>query len=152
MSDFVLKDRGLKALLKAFSNPPHVRLGVLGEKGARTEAKGPTNAEVGAAHEFGTSRLPIRSFLRMPITQKMGSELEQSGAFDDATVKEVIRAGSIAAWLKKVGIVGEKIVQEAFATGGFGQWKPSNMKRKKNHQTLVETQQLRNSITSEVKE
>lgn len=151
-NDFVLKDRGMKALIKACKNPGHVRLGILGKQGLRKEMDGPTNAEIGAAHEFGTERLPIRSFLRMPITEHLKARLEQSGAFDKDTLKEVVREGSIDAWLAKVGIVGEAIVQEAFATGGFGQWKPSDMSDKKVHQTLVETQQLRNSITSEVKE
>lgn len=141
----------MKALIKAFKSPPHVRLGILGKQGLRKGVDGPTNAEIGAAHEFGTTTLPIRSFLRMPITEKLKSELEQSGAFDKDTLKEVIQSGSIEAWMKKVGIVGEAIIQEAFATGGFGQWKPSDMSEKKNHQTLVESQQLRNSITSEVK-
>ncbi len=54
--------------------------------------------------------------------------------------------------VKKVAVVAEGIVAEAFDTGGFGQWPPSDMTHKKVHQTLVETQQLRNSITSEVKE
>ena len=66
-------------------------------------------------------------------------------------LERVIEEGSIQAWIEKVGIVGVETVLEAFATGGFGQCKPSNMDHKKNKQTLVETQQLRNSITSDVK-
>ena len=50
-----------------------------------------------------------------------------------------------------MGAVGESIVQDAFSTGGFGKWKPSRMENKQTKQTLVETQQLRNSITSDVK-
>lgn len=151
MSDIQLDDRKLRQLIKAFkNNVPEARVGVLGAKARRT-AQGASNAVIGAAHEFGTSTLPIRSFLRTPITENLDRELQKAGAFDETKLKEVIRSGSITEWVKKIGIVAERIVGQAFDTGGFGKWPPSDMRRKANHQTLVETQQLRNSITSEVK-
>lgn len=110
------------------------------------------NAEIGAFHEFGTDKLPVRSFLRFPITAYMGKYLNKSKAFDMAAFKKVLAEGSMVTWLKKVGLVAEVVVSDAFDSGGFGQWRPSNMGPKKNKQTLIETQQLRNSITSEVVE
>jgi phage gpG-like protein len=171
MSDIKLETKGLDQLLKALkAKPPVARVGILGEKTNRIEGKKtltfaevqslstprkggnvPTNAEIGASHEFGTSQLPQRSFLRVPLTDRLQKEMEASGALDKAVLAEVIRSGSVVPWLKKVAVLAEGIVIQAFATGGYGKWKPSDMRHKKVHMTLVETQQLRNSITSEVR-
>jgi len=139
----------LKHLIAALKNPPKVRVGVLGT-GARSGDSGQSNAEVGARHEFGAEGMPIRSFLRMPLTEKLQQSLDQSKAFDDETLKEVAASGKLNPWMEKIGLIAEQIIAQAFRTGGFGKWKPSDMKRKKVHQTLVETQQLRNSIVSKV--
>lgn len=156
MSDTVeYNAKGLKQLLKALKDKmPVARVGVLSSKDSRAAVtkgySGETNAEIGAKHEFGTDGMPVRSFLRVPIAEHLQQYLEKAGAFDEDAVKRVIAEGSLVPWVEKVGLVGEDIVQEAFDTGGFGQWKPSNMKYKHNQQTLVETTQLRKSIASEV--
>jgi phage gpG-like protein len=142
---------GLEQLLKSLKNPPVARVGILGNDNART-GDGPSNATIGAYHEFGTTTLPVRSFLRMPITVFLDKKLKSSGAFSKDVLKRVIAGGSLVPWLKLVAVTAEGIVAEAFATGGFGTWVPSDMKYKKNHQTLVETHQLRDSIASEVRE
>lgn len=142
--------KGLDQLIKAMKAENVVaRVGVLGFKNVRSG--GGSNASIGAAHEFGTAKLPQRSFLRMPLTTKLPTALEKSGAFNKDVLKKVVKSGSLAAWVEKIAILAVSIIQEAFDTGGFGQWKPSNMDRKTVKQTLVETQQLRNSITYEVK-
>lgn len=152
LTDVDLKLDGLEKLLKTLkAKPPTARVGILGSQ-ARNGDTGLTNAEVGAFHEFGTARLPQRSFLRIPISENLNKYLSRSGAFDKDTFKEVMATGSILPWLKKVAAVAEQIVAEAFDTGGFGKWPPSDMRHKTNKQTLVETQQLRNAVTSEVKE
>lgn len=143
--------KGLDNLIKALGEEqPIGRIGVLGNGNQRKDEN--SNAEIGAKHEFGDDNLPIRSWLRMPLIDKMQESLENSGAFSKEASKKVVQEKSVVPWLKKVMVVAEGVVLDAFATGGFGKWKPSNMKYKKNHQTLVETQQLRNSVTSEVKE
>lgn len=160
MADVELKIDGIEKLLKALksSRLPRARIGILGESGQRVvsseqPAEAPvTNAQVGAFHEFGTSKTPVRSFLRVPLMQHLNERLEKSKAFDKKAVRAVMAAGSLVPWMQKVCVIAEGIVQEAFDTGGFGEWPPSEMDGKKVKQTLVETQQLRNSITSEVKE
>lgn len=157
MSETTLKLDGLEKLLKALGSArkPVVRVGILGAA-AREPIKGsktaPSNAQIGAWHEFGTSKSPVRSFLRMPLSEKLQKELDSSGALDKDTMQGVIKSGTVIPWLKKIAVLAEGIVADAFDTSGFGKWKLSNMSRKKVHQTLVETQQLRNSITSEVRE
>lgn len=147
-----LETKGLDQLLKLLkAKPPVARVGILGEKAAWSSG-GLSNAAIGAAHEFGTSKLPQRSFLRIPISDNLQKAMEEAGAFDENTAKEVLAAGTVVPWLKKIAIIAEGIVADAFSTGGFGKWKPSDMRRKENAQTLVESQQLRSSIASEVKE
>ena len=140
----------LKGLVKAFSDRnSHAKVGVLGAKNARKQ-KGKTNAEIGVKHEFGLEGLPIRSFLRMPLTTKFEQYLKQSNLFRKEKFKKIVDDKSLEEYIRGLGVVGEKTVVGAFESGGFGQWQPSNMERKKVHKTLVESQQLRNSITSEV--
>lgn len=145
------KDHGMRNLVRAFKDNKKisVRVGVLAGNTQRTKTK-KSNAEIGYKHEFGIG-VPRRSFLRMPLIEHLQKYLDKSGAFDKAAVRQVIKDGSFVPWYEKVAIVAERVVADAFNTGGFGKWKPSNMRNKKNHQTLVETQQLRDSITSEVK-
>jgi hypothetical protein len=152
--DVYLNRKELDQLIKAFGgNIPVARVGILAEKTSRSgsDKSAPTNAEIGAAHEFGTANLPRRSFLRMPIAMKLEKYMDESGAFSDDALKRVIKEGSILTWIKKMGIVAEAVVQDAFNTGGFGQWKPSIMTNKKTKMTLIETKQLRDAITSDVK-
>lgn len=150
-----LEMKGLDKLIKALKAvPPQIRVGILGDKSARTtptSKQAPTNATIGAAHEFGTSKLRQRSFLRVPISEHLAAKMENSGALDKDVLAAVIASGTIVPWAQKIAVLAEGIVAEAFDTGGFGKWKPSDMSKKKNSQTLIETQQLRNSITSEVK-
>lgn len=143
--------KGLEQLEKAFKTLPTVRVGILGRTDARNTGEANSNASVGLRHEFGTEELPMRSFLRMPITEKMKDYLEKSGAFTKETLARVVEEGSIEAWMEKVGVTAERVVADAFASGGFGKWQPSNMDHKKVHQTLVESGQLQRAITSEVK-
>lgn len=150
-------DKVLQDLLKAFSGKlPQAKVGILGDDNARN--RGGSNASIGAKHEFGLMtkisgrdvKLPIRSFLRVPIIENFQKYLEQSG-MNEKTIKEIQQAKSIVPFVKRLGILAERIVFDAFTSDGFGKWKPSNMKFKKNHMTLIETSQLMNSVNSEVR-
>ncbi len=137
----------LQALAKALkAKPPMAHVGILGMKNARSDAL--TNATVGAAHEFGTERLPKRSFLLEPIQDQIKNRVKD--LIGDADIKRIIADKGMRGVTQDLGIIGVQIVADAFASGGFGKWPQSNYADKKVHQTLVETQQLRNSITYEV--
>lgn len=144
--------KGLDGLLRALKEKaPIARVGILGGKTTRSGTNAMTNSEIGALYEFNASgKRPGGSFLRVPITEHLEKYLEKSGAFTKEAMSAVIAQGSTIPWVKKIAVIAEKIVQDAFDTSGFGKWTPSNMLRKKNHQTLVETKQLRESISSEV--
>ncbi len=146
--------RKLDQLLRVLKKKsPIVHVGVLAGKNAR-QGTG-TNAEIGAKHEFGIDGMPQRSFLKVPISDNLEKYLTKAGALDQNTVlKEAMAANSLVPLMKKVGITAEKIVSDAFASSGFGKWTPWKIPGYENNtgQVLVDTQQLRNSITSEVKE
>lgn len=161
MSDVTLNIKGLQQLAKALKKkPPTVRVGILAGKSARKSSgsgkKTPTNAEVGAVHEYGSPArgLPQRSFLRVPISDRLQKEMDQSGAFKEQTMKDVLKEGSVVPWMRKVAVLAEGIVAGAFASGGYGKWAPWKTKNYSNNagQLLVDTKQLRESVTSEVKE
>lgn len=149
-----LTTKGLDKLIKALKieEMPKARVGILG-RNARSGTGG-TNAEVGAAHEFGAPArgLPIRSWLRIPLMDNLAKYLQKNGALDQRTLNEVIKSGTVTPWLKKIAIVAEVIIQDAFNSGGFGKWAPWKTPGYNNNagQILVDTQQLRNSVTSEV--
>lgn len=148
---------GLDQLCKALKKkPPVARVGIIGSKKERpkdAEKKSTaTNSQIGAAHEYGTKKLPQRSFLRVPLIDHLQEYMQKKGALGDTEMKQVIKSGTLVPWMKKIAGIAEEIIQDGFNTGGFGKWPASDMTRKKNHQTLVETQQLRDSITSEVAE
>ena len=156
MSDdaaYTMEVRGLDQLLKALkARPPVARVGILGSN--PREGGGPTNADIGAAHEFGTTTIPQRSFLRMPISEGLQGEMESSGALDKDVLANVIKSGSVVPWLKKVSKLALNLVFDAFDTEGNGKWPAWKIPGYTNNtgQLLLDTQQLRNSITDEVKE
>lgn len=145
-----MNTRGLDQLIKATKKLPVIQIGVLGANDVRED--GESNAEIGAKHEFGADGMPMRSFLRVPLSDHLSNYLEESGAFDKAALTEVVKLGSFTPWMRKVATTAEAVVLDGFQTGGFGRWRPSIMTFKKLKMTLIETQQLRDSITSEVKE
>ena len=148
--------KGLDQLIKALkAKVPVARVGILGSKTYRkSEGAGqPTNAEIGAAHEFGTTKIPQRSFLRVPIANNLEKEMNSKGMLDKDTLNEVVKSGTLMPWMEKVAIAAEACVSDAFATGGDGKWpawKNPNYENNAN-MLLVDTTQLRESITSEVK-
>jgi phage gpG-like protein len=160
--DVTLQITGLEQLLKALkAKPPQARVGIIGGRDNRQiEDKGGSgtsvmgNAEVGAMHEFGTSTLPRRSFLVSPIVWNLQKYMQRSKALDKNVLNEVIKSGSVLPWVQKVTKMAELIVLEAFDTAGFGKWEKWKSPSYTNNtgQILVDTQQLRNSITSEVRE
>ena len=154
MSDdaYSLKVEGLDKLVKALKRPPpQIKIGVLGDTATRSQAGGgPNNATIGMFAEFGTANAPARSWLRKPLIDHLPKALE--GVLDKATATECVKAGSLLPWANKVGVIAEGVVLEGFATGGYGEWPPSNMAYKTNHQTLIESGQLRNAVTHSVTE
>jgi hypothetical protein len=146
-----INTKALDAIHKALKDNKYlVRVGILGGKNARS-GKELSNATIGAAHEFGTKNLPVRSFLRMPIQTQFSKELNKAGVFNEKDIRDIIKDSTIRKFANKIGVLAVRTVLMAFDSSGFGTWKESEMKYKKIKQTLIETHQLRDSITYDVK-
>lgn len=152
MSDEAVNIKGLDGLLKALKNIPNVKVGILGGKNSRSDTS--TNASIGAKHEYGDENMPERSFLRVPISDNLQTYLDKNGAMDPDVLKRLIKEGTFAEYIKKIGVTAEEIVTDAFDTGGFGKWAEWSNPNYQNNtgQILKDTQQLSRSITSEVDE
>lgn len=148
---YQLDTKTLDNILKALkAKKAYARVGILGDSAQREDGE-VTNAVIGAYHEFGTEKIPMRSFLRVPIADNLHDYLGASQAFDDDVFKEVVQKKSLAPWLEKVGAVAMGIVLEAFSNRGFGKWAPWAKGYSNNTgNILVDTQQLRNSINYDV--
>ena len=147
---------GLMDLRKVLDAKLQARVGILGSDATTAreteEGKAQTNSEIGIKHEFGVrgEKIPKRSFLREPIQEK----------FEDETVKhkksfkKSFESGNIKQVYQKLAVIAEGIVLQAFATAGFGKWAPNTavtVARKGSDTPLIDTAQLRKSITSDVK-
>ena len=137
-----------------------VHVGLLAETSGRVPKRKNTidnNPGLGFVHEFGlsytilkgriTNSIPERSFIRMPLMLHLGKLLE--GKDWIATLMK----GGTKRVLGFLGLLGEDTIQEAFATGGYGQWPalaPRTVSRKKSARILIETAQMRKAITSKV--
>lgn len=150
----------LSKLIKEASSYPRarVKVGVLGPKANRVDAgtmhnvEGLNNAEIGLRNEFGviSERIPERSFLRMPLIQHLPQTLVKVAQKD--WIADLIKNGKLQL-LKKLGAAGEGAVLDAFATKGFGRWKPNTaytVMKKGSARPLIDHGELRQSISSEV--
>lgn len=142
---------GFKKIKGALEDSLKTRVGILGEKANEAHGEGVTNGYIGAVHEFGSvSRgIPPRSFLRMPLELKIWEWIKKN----KDRYKEMLEAGSLRKWYVALGLRAEEIIDEAFTTRGFGKWqalKPRTVKRKGSDMPLIDTGQLRASITSQV--
>jgi hypothetical protein len=115
-----------------------VRVGILGNEDSEL-------ATYVRANEFGTSRIPERSYLRAAMVKpsaikrivQAGSALTQPGA-DTKTVLEV------------VGVVAVGEVQEQIRRGDYVPNAPSTIARKGSAKPLIDTGRLIQSIGYEV--
>lgn len=150
MAENKMESQKLNQLIAAMKTAPRVRIGILNNTKRRDS--GLSNAEVGMEHEYGTEIVPQRSFLRMPLTDHLGKFIDKSAqSFDNDSLKEVLTKKDLTPWMKKLAVIAEAVVMEGFATGGFGKWVQwSTGYSNQTGMILVDTHQLRDSITSEV--
>lgn len=155
-----LKDlHALRAELNK-SKGARVRVGLLGNKAARFDAdwnkEKKNNPTIGLEHEFGVKGdgtsppLPARSFLRMPLMTRLKDKIQQIGT---AVFRALVMKRGIKVALENLGATAENTIQEAFNTGGFGQWQPlspTTIRRKKSTAILIDTAQMRKAVTSRV--
>jgi len=140
-------NKKLQDFLRALNKKlPEIKVGIVGDGAIREGSV--SNAEVGAYHEYGTSKHPQRSFLRMPLSTQLNKELETAGAFKEGVAEEIIAEKGLKGFAKKLAGVAVETVKSAFDTGGYGKW-PSIKGTNNTGQILVDTTQLRESISEE---
>lgn len=129
------------------------RVGILNDS-THTGENGKTigMVELALIHIFGsiTRNIPARDPLFIPLQSKK-QRLLQSLAVP--RVLDLLMEGNIKGILKIMGAEGEAIVQDAFATRGFGLWPPlmpATVKRKGSDAPLIDTSAFRKSFTSDV--
>jgi len=125
------------------------QVGLFPETAHRDNKRGITdNVSLGFQHEFGNpeTKLPERSFIRGPLMSHLGPSLtvDWFKKFATTGAKRTVAA---------LGKFGAEVIDEAFATGGFGVWaplKPRTVQRKGSDRILIEHGELREAITFKV--
>ena len=142
--------KGLQGLEKnLIKNKKAIKVGILGGKNNRQD--GLSNATIGAIQEFGSEnkKIPARSFLKMPIMEKQ----REIGKFSEKALKNALKTQNINIAFGQIGLFCVGIIQNAFDTKGFGKWKPNapfTIKKKKSSSPLIDTGELRKSVTYDV--
>ena len=144
-----LMDNYLKELERAVDTS--VKVGLPSDKvGSEVYGAGVTIMQVGAQHEYGTEKMPSRSFLRMPFDLKR-DEINKFIGLQFKTVLEDKRSANDA--MELVGVKATNISKAAFRNNGYSQWAPlaestKEIKQEAGKTTpLVWSGILRNSIT-----
>lgn len=143
----------LKQVMKRAEKLNQLQLvvGIPNDENSREDSDGITNAELGIIHEFGVPErgIPERSFMRSTASE----ESENLGRLSKAQIAECIEGNvsphdvfaTIGAYLQG------KIVEE-ITDGEFEPNNENTVKRKGSSKPLIDTGQLRASITYEVRE
>lgn len=113
--------RKMKDLYEGLKTKAVVQVGVFKDASARKE-EGLTNADLAMYHELGSPEhnLPARSMLKVPLADHRDRLMAPMKNKADLIAKK----GGLLRLYKLIGVAGEKIVLEAFRTGGFGKWVP----------------------------
>lgn len=160
----------MQALYEGLQMKVAIQVGVFQDKSVRKEG-GLTNADLASIHEYGSPDhgLPARSMLRIPLYD----HAQQIMAPFRGKAEEFLAKNKLINLYKLIGVAAEKIVLEAFATGGFGKWAPltyrtlmaklsGSLKTRKSkvqkvmegqigQGILIDTGQLRRSFSSRVR-
>ena len=163
-TDFNFK--GMKKLVEAITKEYQIRVGLLSGAGgaeAIQDHDGNTNSEfdyagLGALMEYGSKdgKIPSRSFLQMPLEQKMDEILKKTR--NDYSIQELNyflekNQLTLINFAVVLGANCIEAIQEAFETQGFGEWEPnapSTIAQKHSSSPLIDTGALRQKITAEI--
>jgi len=141
-------DKGLRALLKRLHDTHgRVAIGVLGPDAAKAHDD-VTMYDVAAYNEFGTSRIPERSFLRDTVDIER-AKIVAFARKQSRSVLEGKMDGRTA--LERLGLMTQGLIQARIAAGIEPENKPATVAAKKSSKPLIATGQLRASISYEVR-
>jgi hypothetical protein len=139
--------RALRARLSGLDRA-RVKVGIIGAQASEEHAEtGATNAEIGAAHEFGTATIPERSWLRSTFRDQR--KREQLRRLQARLLRDIMNGkitveqamGLLGAW--GMGAVKATITRD----GHFAPLKPATIARKGSSKPLIDTGQIVGAIT-----
>ena len=113
--------------MKSLNDEYFVRVGIIGVKatGKHDSKSGLTNAEIGTFHEFGTEKMPRRSFLEDSLRFKLKDfNTEKFRAIRKLLFKYFFDKKAPQNFMNILGAKCLEYIEEGFATNGFGMWKP----------------------------
>lgn len=130
-------DPGFKKLRKRFEGPDRVDVGVFGEQGSAAVIKA-------ASNEFGTDKIPERSFIRAGTDEAKDEFLKflKDGTFEVLKGKTTKRR-----LIGRLGLLGVRKIQEKIDGGPFKPNAPETIKRKGSSRPLIDEGNMKKSIT-----
>jgi hypothetical protein len=150
----------LRAMLDAAKNA-RVQVGVWATQSRNPVAHQPqpdrNNPTIGLAMEYGEmrnrfgGRTPPRSFLKVPLQTHLRDKITYIGR---SVWRAILLKKGLRLALQELGWRAENVIQEGFATEGWGKWAPLHWKtvaRKGSDSILIDSGQLRAAITSKVR-
>lgn len=146
------RDLGFKKFKEQYqqaSKKPYVKVGVLESAGAHTAEGGQeqlTVAQVATFNEFGTERIPQRSFLRSTVSNKRHEISEFIGK---------LKAMWLVAPMQALGLLGQKgqtLVKQTIDDFSDPPNTKATIDAKGSSHPLIDTGQMRNSIAYQVEE
>jgi hypothetical protein len=143
-------DRGARrvvAALSAAAGQAHVQVGVLGRDADKSYEDGVTVAMVAEWMEFGTPSIPARSWLRAWVDENQDAIQKRAGEEMKAVIAGKRTREQACA---RLGIWAVGKIQERIARGIAPELAQSTIDRKGSSTPLIDTGQLRSSITSRV--
>jgi hypothetical protein len=142
-------DKGWKKLgamlKKSPASDPHVKVGIMGAEATASYAHSElTNVEVASFNEYGLGNVPERSFIRDTFDAQRG---------DYQLIIRRLAARVIAGQMTRryaLQVVGQKVesdIKRRIEMGIPPPNAPETIKRKGSSKTLIDTGQMKNSIT-----
>jgi hypothetical protein len=144
-----MNNKKLRELVRSFEHTPKFRIGILADS---TRSDGESNVNVGAVHELGLGKHRVRSFIMAPMYDDFFNDFTRR--YLPSEVANTLFSGpqGTRRLVESFARSALQTILDAFDREGtsISPWYPSDMSRKKVHQTLTETGQLRDSISWEL--
>ena len=149
MTAKIIKDFDGKFLdrLKKVLTGKRERIVNVGFPASAKEPDGASTAMIAAVHEYGNEHVPERSFMRTSLQKNRG----RYSALNEQNLKKVLNGGmSVDAALGQLGLMASSDIKEQIKNGSFAPLKQATIKRKGSSKPLIDTGQMRQSVTYEL--
>lgn len=130
-------------------NNKSILIGVTQKSDKRSD--GMNNATLAMIHEFGSPKHNIaeRSFLRVPLSK---NQEEITTLAKEQVYKALSNGINAITPLEEIGVFSSNLCKMAITDGLTPALKPATIKRKKSSKPLIDTGNLLNSITWEIRD